>query len=103
MDFRQQLLEYLARVVPYAFGGGFVLVTNSWRLSRQNRYLRELLRRQKLESDEQLKQSEQRSVERQNETLRIVCTAYASGEPLTLADLLSKADRDWSLRSSATR
>jgi hypothetical protein len=89
MDFRLQLLEYLARLLPYAFGAGFVLVTTTWRLARKNKYLRELLRRERL-----------LSIERQNETLRIVSTAYASGEPVTLADLLSKADRDFRVTSS---
>jgi hypothetical protein len=103
MDFRQQLFEYLVRVSPFAFGAGFDFLTNTWRLSRRNRYLTELLRRQRLESAELLRQERLQSIERQNETLMIVCTAYASGEPLTLADLLSKADRDWSLKSSARR
>lgn len=44
---------------------------------------------------------EQRAIASSNETLRIVSTAFASGEPLTLDDLLSNAERDWSLRQSA--
>jgi hypothetical protein len=42
----------------------------------------------------------QRHISEQNETVRIVSTAYASEEPQTLEDLLSHAERDWSLRSS---
>lgn len=38
--------------------------------------------------------------EQVNETQRTLSTAFASEEPQTLADLLSHAERDWSLRSS---
>lgn len=33
-----------------------------------------------------------------NETWRIASTAFASGEPITLADLLSKREADFSLK-----
>jgi hypothetical protein len=60
-----------------------------WILKRQRRWLR---KHSELEG--------QRVIASSNETLRIVSTAYASGEPQTLGDLLSHAERDWSLRSS---
>lgn len=60
-----------------------------WMLKRQRRWLR---KHSELEG--------QRVIASSNETLRIVSTAYASGEPHTLDDLLSSAERDWSLRSS---
>ena len=82
------------------------LLVGSWwmkltyALYRRNRYLEELCRRLQQESSERERQILRESLERQNETLRIVSTAYASGEPITLDDLLSHAERDWSLRSS---
>jgi hypothetical protein len=36
---------------------------------------------------------------RVNEISTTLSTAFASGEPQTLDDLLSKAERDWSLKS----
>lgn len=59
-------------------------------LFRRTRYLEELVRRE-----------QQRSITRQNELLKTLATAFASGEPTTLDDLLSHAERDWSLKSSA--
>lgn len=65
-----------------------------WQLKRRTRWLK---RHSEL--------TEQRLTERvfwqSNETLRIVSTAYAHGEPATLDDLLSSAERDWSLKSSS--
>jgi len=73
-----------------------------WRLVRERNYCRELLAR-----EQQLhiaKQSEtlKNSIARQNEMLRILARAFASGEPTTLDDLLQNAEEDWSLRSSRT-
>jgi hypothetical protein len=61
-----------------------------WMLRRQARWQVKLLEEQRLSH-----------IASQNETVRIMSTAYASGEPVTLADLLSSAERDWSLRSAA--
>lgn len=74
-----------------ALGLGSYLARLIWRLVRERNYSQELLRRE-----------QQRSIERQNEMLKILATAYASGEPTTLDDLLNDAERDWSLRSSKT-
>lgn len=46
---------------------------------------------------------QQRHISQQNETVRILSTAYASEEPLTLDDLLSRAERDFTLRSRERR
>jgi hypothetical protein len=43
---------------------------------------------------------QQRRIAEANETWRIASTAYAAAEPVTLEDLLSSAERDFSLRSS---
>jgi hypothetical protein len=61
-----------------------------WMLKRQRRWTRKLLA-----------QEQRRHIDSQNETLRIVSTAFASGEQPTLDDLLSAAERDWSLKSSS--
>lgn len=74
-----------------ALGLGSYLARLIWKLVRERNYSRELLRRQ-----------QQRDIERQNELLKILCTAFASGEPTTLDDLLSHAERDWSVKSSRT-
>jgi hypothetical protein len=74
-----------------ALGLGSYLARTIWRVVRERNCSRELLRRE-----------QQRNIERQNEQLKILATAFASGEPPTLDDLLSHAERDWSLRSSKT-
>lgn len=60
-----------------------------WRVVRQRNYSRELLARER-----------QSRTHEQNETISIICTAYASAEPITLDDLLSKAERDFLAKSS---
>lgn len=60
-----------------------------WQLYRRQRYLTAALDR-----------LQRQRISDANETWRIACTAFASGEPITLDDLLSSAERDWSLRSS---
>ena len=72
----------------------------TYALYRRTRYLEEALERQRLHSSERERAMLRESLERQNELLRIVATAYASGEPITLDDLLSHAERDWSVKSS---
>lgn len=68
---------------------GSYFLARIWVLWRRSRYLNEALERERL-----------RSIDSTNETIRIISTAYASGEPTTLDDLLASAERDWSLRSS---
>lgn len=60
-----------------------------WQLSRQKRWQKQLLALE-----------QRRHINSQNETLRIALTAFASAEEPTLEDLLSGAERDWSLKSS---
>lgn len=73
-----------------------------WKLVRERNYCRELcLREQRLHMQKQSETSKN-SIAQHNETLRIVLTAFAAGEPITLDDLLSSAERDWSLKSSKT-
>lgn len=82
------------------------LLAGSWwikltfALYRRTKYLEELCRRLQQQASEREREILRQSLERQNETLRIVTTAYASGEPITLDDLLSHAERDWSVKSS---
>lgn len=60
-----------------------------WRVVRQRNYSRELLVREK-----------QSRTHEHNETISIICEAYASAEPATLDDLLSRRERDFQARSS---
>lgn len=67
--------------------------------------LLELLRKRQLlrtmsSQSELLARAEQRHISEHNETIRTMSTAFASEEQPTLDDLLSSAERDWSLRSS---
>jgi hypothetical protein len=85
-----------------ALGIGLSVARTMWRVVRERNYSRELLLREqqsRISSEsEQLRQS----IERQNEMLKLVLTAFASGEPPTLESLLSSAEQDWSLTSSKT-
>lgn len=76
------------------------LVLRIWLQRRTIRYSRELLARQAQRHTAQRHSEQRRHFEAQNETLRITLTAFANEEPRTLDDLLSHAERDWSLRSS---
>lgn len=67
----------------------FGLLLSTWSRSRERKWQARLLAL-----------SQQQGISRQNETVRILSTAFASGEPLTLDDLLSSAERDFTLRSS---
>lgn len=86
----QQLLTVLA---PHWHELGVIsyCLMRMWLLHRQTRWLR---RHSELQ--------ERRAIDSSNETLRIVSTAFASGEPVTLDDLLSSAERDFTLKQSAT-
>jgi len=85
-----------------ALGTGLLAAKTIWRVVRERNYSRELCRRE--QHSNMLRQNEllRLSIERQNELLRVVLTAFASGELVTLDDLLSHAERDWSLKSSKT-
>lgn len=85
----QQLLDGLAPHWHELVVISYCLI-RIWRLKRQRSWQR---RHSALQ--------EQHVIDSSNETLRIVSTAFASGEPLTLGDLLSSAERDFSLRQSA--
>lgn len=74
-----------------ALGLGSYLAQNTWRVTRERNCCRELLRRE-----------QQRNIERQNELVKSLATAYASGQPPTLDDLLQRAELDWSVKSSKT-
>jgi hypothetical protein len=85
----QQWLEVLK---PHwrALGVISYCLTRIWMLKRQRRWQSKLLA-----------QEQQRHIASQNETLKTVLTAFASGEQPMLDDLLSSVERDWSLKSSA--
>jgi hypothetical protein len=97
-----ELERTLLELLCVALGIGSYLARVTWRLVRERNYCRELLTREQqrniLKENELLKSN----IARHNETLRIVCTAFAVGEPTTLDDLLSSAEHDWSVRSSKT-
>jgi hypothetical protein len=71
-----------------------------WQLVRERNYCRELLVREQQSHMQKQSETLRNSIERQNELLKILATAFASAEPVTLDDLLSHAERDWSLKSS---
>lgn len=88
LSLRDALLPLLAERW-HELGVIFYLLLRTWTLRRRSVWLRRLL---------ELEQ--RRHIASQNETVKILSTAFASGEPPTLDDLLSHAERDWSLRSS---
>jgi hypothetical protein len=85
-----------------ALGIGSYLARSIWKVVRERNYCRELLVREQHSNTQKQNELLRLSIERQNELLRVVLTAFASGEPTTLDDLLSHAERDWSLKSSKT-
>jgi|SRR5262245_331536 len=70
-------------------GVGCAYLIRGWMAWRRRRWLERLLELQRREH-----------ISQQNGTIEIMSSAYSSGEPLTLEDLLSRAERDFSLRSS---
>lgn len=89
-------------VLYAALGLGLYLARNTWRLVRERNYSRELLRREQQLNTEKLLNEQRLSIERQNELVTRLATAYSSGQTPTLDDLLNKAEHDWSLKSSKT-
>lgn len=85
-----------------ALGIGLYQAQTIWRLARERNYCRELLLREQQSHIQKQNELLKRHIARQNELLKVVLTAFSSGEPATLEDLLSSAERDWSLRSSGT-
>ena len=85
-----------------ALGIGLSLARSLWRVVRERNCCRALLLLEQQSHMQKQSETLRKSIERQNEILRILSTAYASGEPPTLDDLLSHAERDWSLKSSKT-
>lgn len=75
--------------------GTFCSLMLTWVLTRTNRWLREQVAHERQLTQQHI----EREFARQNETVRTLSTAFAQGEPQTLDDLLSSAERDWSLTS----
>lgn len=97
-ELERTLLELLCA----ALGLGLYLARVTWRVVRERNYCRELLTREQQRNISRENELLKSNIARHNETLRIVCTAFAVGEPTTLEDLLSAAEHDWSVRSSKT-
>ena len=97
-----ELERTLLELLCVALGLGSYLARVTWRLVRERNYSRDLLSREQLRNISRENELLKNSVAQHNETLRIVCTAFAAGEPTTLDDLLSSAEHDWSVRSSKT-
>jgi hypothetical protein len=70
-------------------GVGSAYLLRGWMHRRRLRWLEKLLELQR-----------QQHTSSHNETIEIMSTAYSTEEPLTLDALLSKAERDFTLRSS---
>jgi hypothetical protein len=94
----EQLIEALLALCGIGLLQGQVI----WRLVRERNYSRELCLREQQRNISRENELLRKSVEMQNETLRVVLTAFASAQPVTLDDLLTQAERDWSLRPSRT-
>lgn len=84
-----QLCSLLAQAALPALGAGFGALTIISILFRRNRCLKRALVRLGAQRISDL-----------NETWRIASTAYASGEPISLEDLLNKREADFALKSS---
>lgn len=95
-------VRLLLEALCAALGLGSYLARTTWRIVRERNYSRELLRREQQSNIQKQSETLRRSIERENELLKILATAYASEAPTTLDDLLNHAERDWSLRSSKT-
>jgi hypothetical protein len=101
----QQLVAERERLWEALFGAlgiGSYLAQTIWRLVRERNYSRELCHREQQRNISRENELLQSNIERQNEMLRVLATAYASAEPATLDDLLSRAEHDWNVRSSKT-
>lgn len=71
-------------------------------VTRTNRWLRELLERERLASEKQLADMHERELLRSNATLRTLSESSANAERVTLESLLSNELRDFTLESSPT-
>lgn len=88
----QRALEWSAEHYE-TLGALLFVLANIWRNYRTRMLHAEHLERERL-------RHMRFTYEQSNETLRTASTAFASEEPQTLEDLLSHAERDWSLKSS---
>lgn len=93
---------HLLQALLLALGIGLYQARTIWRLVRERNYSRELLIREQRSHMQKQSATLQSAIKRQNEMLRILARAYASGEPTTLEDLLQNDDDDWRLLSSKT-
>lgn len=93
---------HLLQALLLALGIGLYQARTIWRLVRERNYCRELLIREQRSHMQKQSETLRNAIVRQNEMLKILARAYASGEPTTLDDLLQNAEDDWSLRSSRT-
>lgn len=101
----QQLTELehtLLQLLCAALGLGLYLGQIIWRLVRERNYSRELLVREQQLHTQRESENQRRAIERQNDIIKLLATAYASAQPATLDELLANTERDWSLRSSRT-
>ncbi len=85
----QHVRELLTEPVLLAGLGLCSLALRTWKASRKIKFLKELLRRER-----------EKSFARHNATVKILSEAFSRGQPASLEDLLSKVERDWSLKSA---
>lgn len=85
----QQIVSVIVQALPYALGAGLSLLTTTWRVYRQNAYLRELLRRER-----------ERNISRHTELVRILAEAFSKGPNPSLEDLLQGTEDVFELRRS---
>ena len=79
-----------------------VSLTSRFVLRRTNRWLRELLERERLLAEKSRLDDRQREFYRQKETVRTLFEASQIGSALTLDELLANTELDFSVKSSAT-
>jgi len=69
-------------------------------VSRTNRWLREHLERERIASDKQISEIQERELRRSNATVKTLAEASSGAERVTLDSLLSNELEDFSLESS---
>lgn len=72
----------------------------SWILSRTNRWLRAHLERERIASDKQISEINERELRRSNATVKTLAEASSGAERVTLESLLPDELTDFSLESS---
>ena len=101
MQLQDLVRDYGRTLVEALVGCCFLAAT--WAAKRTQRWLVELLDRERLAYERALAEHRSSEIQRHNETLRTLSEASESAERVTLESLLDNAERDFSLESSRSR